>query len=215
MTTYTGTVNGVNSNRASFSNAGTSVTVNLVPGTAVGLAGSHSSGNDILRNINPVQGGNSNDFIHGSDRTDLTETLEGRAGFDLLDGRGDTDVARSDYAGRGVNLNLGTGIGFVTVASGSVTDPDTLLNIQGLRGSQFDGLPILNGAVQYAGTLGAVVGVGTLLNIESLRGHGRKNARILWAVMTREQGCDAQHGSAKPLAKQKPALAPVPEPAAA
>lgn len=30
-----------------------------------------------------------------------------------------------------------------------------------------------------------------------------KNARILWAVMTREQGFDAQHVSAKPLAKQK------------
>lgn len=32
-----------------------------------------------------------------------------------------------------------------------------------------------------------------------------KNARILWAVMTREQGFDAQHVSAKPLAKQKQA----------
>ena len=32
-----------------------------------------------------------------------------------------------------------------------------------------------------------------------------KNARILWAVMTREQGFDAQHVSAKPLAKCAPA----------
>lgn len=32
-----------------------------------------------------------------------------------------------------------------------------------------------------------------------------KNARILWAVMTRGQGFDAQHVSAKPLAKQKQA----------
>ena len=32
--TITDTLNGVNSDRASFSNAGTSVTVNLVPGTA-------------------------------------------------------------------------------------------------------------------------------------------------------------------------------------
>jgi len=39
-----------------------------------------------------------------------------------------------------------------------------------------------------------------------------KNARILWAVMTREQGFDPQHVSAKPEAKQKPApaLAAVP-----
>ncbi len=35
-----------------------------------------------------------------------------------------------------------------------------------------------------------------------------KNARILWAVMTREPGFDAQHVSAKPLAEQKPAPAP-------
>ena len=36
-----------------------------------------------------------------------------------------------------------------------------------------------------------------------------KNARILWAVMTREQGFDPQHVSVKPLAKQpKPAPAP-------
>ena len=36
----------------------------------------------------------------------------------------------------------------------------------------------------------------------------KKNARILWAVMTRAQGFDAQHVSAKPLAKQNPAPAP-------
>lgn len=40
-----------------------------------------------------------------------------------------------------------------------------------------------------------------------------KNARILWAVMTREQGFDAQHVSGKPLAKQSKAeraVAPAP-----
>lgn len=42
-----------------------------------------------------------------------------------------------------------------------------------------------------------------------------KNARILWAVMTREQGFDSQHVSAKPAAKQKPAPTPAPELAAA
>ena len=41
-----------------------------------------------------------------------------------------------------------------------------------------------------------------------------KNARILWAVMTRDQGFDPQHVSAKPAAKQKPAPAPAPAPAA-
>ena len=39
-----------------------------------------------------------------------------------------------------------------------------------------------------------------------------KNARILWAVMTREQGFDARHVSAKPAAKQKPVAAPLSAP---
>ena len=40
-----------------------------------------------------------------------------------------------------------------------------------------------------------------------------KNARILWAVMTREQGFDAQHVSVKPPAKlPKPASAPTTAP---
>ena len=45
-----------------------------------------------------------------------------------------------------------------------------------------------------------------------------KNARILWAVMTREQGFDAQHVSVKPPAKckqQAPPVRPVPSAAQA
>jgi transposase len=38
-----------------------------------------------------------------------------------------------------------------------------------------------------------------------------KNARILWAVMTREKGFDAQHVSAKPADKQKPSPESKPE----
>ncbi|MEJ8859136.1 hypothetical protein WKW79_31525 [Variovorax robiniae] len=37
-----------------------------------------------------------------------------------------------------------------------------------------------------------------------------KNARILWAVMTRDQGFDPKHVSVKPIAKQpaQPSAAP-------
>ena len=35
-----------------------------------------------------------------------------------------------------------------------------------------------------------------------------KNARILWAVMTREQGFDAAHAGVKPGAKIKPSMGP-------
>ena len=38
-----------------------------------------------------------------------------------------------------------------------------------------------------------------------------KNARILWAVMTREAGFDAAHVSVKPAAKAKPAQGSAPD----
>jgi transposase len=42
-----------------------------------------------------------------------------------------------------------------------------------------------------------------------------KNARILWAVMTRERAFDARHVSAKPAAKQAPLRTAVGTPEAA
>ena len=42
-----------------------------------------------------------------------------------------------------------------------------------------------------------------------------KNARILWAVMTREHGFDPQHLSVKPQAKQSASERPAPPPPAA
>ena len=47
------------------------------------------------------------------------------------------------------------------------------------------------------------------------RGARYRQRASLWAVMTREQGFDAQHVSVKPAAKQKPAPAPASEVATA
>jgi Ca2+-binding RTX toxin-like protein len=224
----TDTLNGLNGNRSGYGGAGSSVTVDLDTTDGVGMVGgafarsTGGAGNDTLYNINQVQGSNFADFLYGSSRTDVTETLEGRAGNDVLDGRGGNDVARYDYAGNGITANLALGTAFVTA-----TDQDTLYNIEGLRGSHFndtliggnaandafefytgnggndiidggsgydrvdyinamqavtvtlggladgtatDGLPILNGAIQYPGTPGAVVGTDILRNIEGVRG---------------------------------------------
>lgn len=123
----TDTLNGRNTNRAAFNNVQASVTVDLAAGTATG------QGNDTLININQVRGSELGDALRGSNRTDVSETLEGRGGADLLDGRGGFDLARYDYSSVGVTANLVTG-----VANGVAGDSDTLLGIEGLRGSQFN-----------------------------------------------------------------------------
>ena len=241
----TDTLNLLNSNRASYNNVNAlgTVTIDLDTTDGVGITttgafarATGSAGNDTLSNINQVQGGNGNDFIYGSGSS-LTETLEGRTGNDLLDGRGGFDIARYDYASGSVVASLATGTATgptttqtISGVNYTVNDVDTLQNIEGLRGSQHadtlsgsnrtdltevfqgnggsdtidglggldrvdylnamlgvtvtlggvsgnaadgsasDGLPILNGAIQYAGTAGAVVGTDTLRNIESVRG---------------------------------------------
>lgn len=116
-----------NSNRVSFSTAPGSVTVDLAAGTATGAAGS-----DTLANINHVTGGNGGDTLLGSSGR-ITEQFEGRAGNDTINGRGGIDIARYDSATNAVNVNLATG-----VASDGLGGTDTLINIEGIRGSSFN-----------------------------------------------------------------------------
>ena len=76
----TDTLNGDNSNRVSYlSTTVAGVTVDLAAGTAVGAGGS-DAGSDTLVNFNQVRGSNFADTLLGSNRTDLTESFEGRIG---------------------------------------------------------------------------------------------------------------------------------------
>jgi Ca2+-binding RTX toxin-like protein len=127
-------------NRANFTNAVAAVTVDLLSGLASGGAG-----NDVLRNINQLRGSNFNDTLLGSNATAYTEQFEGRAGNDSIDGRGGTDIARYDNAPAGVVANLVTG-----VASDGYGSTDTLVNLEGLRGSAF--ADRLTGGVTANGT---------------------------------------------------------------
>jgi Ca2+-binding RTX toxin-like protein len=125
----TDTLNFVNSNRASFNiNGGAAVTVDLQAGTATG------QGSDTLVNINQVRGTNLADVLRGSNSTVISEVLEGGGGNDLLDGRGGFDTARYDYAGNGVIVSLVTNVGIVVPGA----DVDTLIAIEGLRGSHYN-----------------------------------------------------------------------------
>ena len=122
------TLNGTDSNRAAFDGLPqqVAVVVDLQAGTAVG------QGNDVLININQVRGSGLADTISGSNRTDVAETIEGRGGNDVLDGRGGLDYVRYQYATNGVNVNLATGVG-----NAGAGDVDTLANFEGIRGSNY------------------------------------------------------------------------------
>jgi Ca2+-binding RTX toxin-like protein len=115
-----------NANRASYVTAGSAVVVDLAAGTASGGAG-----NDTLVRINQVTGSDFGDWLGGSN-SPLTEQFEGRGGNDTLAGGGGIDIARYDSSNAAVTVNLATG-----TASDGLGGTDTLLAIEGVRGSSF------------------------------------------------------------------------------
>jgi len=125
----TDTLNQVNGNQVSYRYATGSVNVDLLAGQATGAAGT-----DTLSNINDARGSSFNDTLQGSNRTDVTELLDGRDGNDVIDGRGGFDVARFDSSSSGqivASLVSGT-------ATGAGIGTDTLSNIEGLWGGAFN-----------------------------------------------------------------------------
>ncbi|MBK9445275.1 MAG: calcium-binding protein [Betaproteobacteria bacterium] len=127
----TDTLSGENGNRVSYQNASGSVQVVLAAGADEGWS-TGSDGVDSLYNINAVRGSNYGDSLVGSNRTDLAEHFEGRAGDDTIDGMGGNDIVRYDNASAAVYVNLNTGS--ATGGDGN----DTLLNIEGVRGSVYN-----------------------------------------------------------------------------
>jgi len=123
----TDTLNQENNNRVNYQNAGAAVIVDLGAGTATGGAGS-----DTLDNINQIRGSAFNDTLIGSNSR-LTEQFEGLAGNDTIDGMGGNDIVRYDRSPTAVNASLASG-----TASDGFGGTDTLVNIEGLRGSAFN-----------------------------------------------------------------------------
>ena len=121
---------GLNNNRVNYLPSWGPVAVDFLAGTAQDGMG----GTDTLININQVRASNFNDTLLGSNRTDVRESFEGRAGNDSIDGRGGLDIVRYDNAGGGVQVNLATGL--ATGADGA----DTLVGIEQVRGSNFNDL---------------------------------------------------------------------------
>ena len=138
----TDTLNGEGINRISYQNATGAVNVNLGTNSASG-----ADGNDTLLNFNHVRGSSFADTLTGSNRTDLTEQFEGKGGNDTIDGAGGLDLVRYDNASGAVIVNLAAGT--ATGADGN----DTLLNIEGARGSKFADLltggKVANDALEF------------------------------------------------------------------
>jgi Ca2+-binding RTX toxin-like protein len=120
-------------NRINYQNADFAVVVDLAAGTGRG-----GQGSDTLRNITQIRGSSYGDTLLGSDNNRYhSEQFEGRAGNDTIDGRGGLDIVRYDNDISAVVVNLATG----TARDGWGTT-DTLLNVEGVRGSSFDDLLI-------------------------------------------------------------------------
>lgn len=120
--------------RAEYTTSESGVVANLETGVATDGFGNK----DKLLNIEGIRGSDFDDLLRGSDRNTYAsdgyfEFFEGRAGDDVIDGRGGFDFADYQTAPKAVNVNLFTG-----VATDGYGTTDTLLNIDGVRGSSFN-----------------------------------------------------------------------------
>ena len=125
--------------RISYASATAAVTVDIAADTATGNA---SVGTDSFVNVNAVVGSAFNDVLRGSDNPNGTyEQYEGRAGDDLIDGRGGYDFAvynNDPTTTSGITVNLAAG----TVAAINPLDlsigADTLRSVEAVRGTNFN-----------------------------------------------------------------------------
>ncbi len=98
---------------------------------ATGAAQDGYGDTDTLVGIEEVRGSRYNDVLVGSNSGPL-ESFEGLAGNDSINGRGGLDVANYSQSPAGVAVNLAAG-----TASDGWGGTDLLLNIEGVRGSDF------------------------------------------------------------------------------
>ncbi len=126
-------VNGNGSTRIEYDTATTgAIFADLAEGIVVGDA---SVGTDTVSGVFEVRGTAFDDALFGSDANPGAgfESFEGMAGDDLIVGRGGLDRVNYASSPTGVDVNLLTGVGFD--GFGSV---DTLFDIEGIKGSNFD-----------------------------------------------------------------------------
>jgi hypothetical protein len=176
------TITGNSNTRIAFYNATAGVTVDLAAGTATGDA---SVGSDTFTGVNNIAGSQFVDTLYGSNNPQGTgELFDGRAGNDVIDGRGgfDTAVYNNDTA---VNAGI-----TVDMAAGTVTGPaavgtDTLQGIEAIRGTNFADVYVATG---FSGSSTNAGSLGTFNEFEGLGGNdtitGNGNTRIAFNTAT-------------------------------
>src|SRR6185437_11289102 len=126
--------------------AGVTVDLNAFPagspgatGTAHGTLSDGGIGTDLIfGGVNFVRGSQFDDTLLGSNNFSGPEVFEGRAGNDLIDGRGGFDRAIYEFrigsnVTAGITVNLAAG----TVLGDSSIGTDTLRSIEAVRGTHF------------------------------------------------------------------------------
>jgi Ca2+-binding RTX toxin-like protein len=155
--TITDLVNYVDLNSIEYSNATSGINLNLQTGV---VSDDGLGGQDQLTNINFVAGSGYNDVITGSDRL-LFEQFEGGAGDDTIDG-GAIDVSgvssnRATYVNAGAAVTVNLSLAGAQNTGGAGTD--TLININHLRGSNFNDVLTGSDATAYAESFNGGAGV--------------------------------------------------------
>jgi Ca2+-binding RTX toxin-like protein len=139
------------------------VVVDLDSGTATdgidvnaGLAGMQA-GTDTLMDIEGVVGSNYNDSLTGSDANNYFQM---RSGNDSVDGRGGFDMAAYQGSTTGVNVSLAvvgaqvTGKTYILSTGATAQGTDTLVDIESLRGSDFNDTLTGGGVTDWRGLTG-------------------------------------------------------------
>ncbi len=122
---------GAGFDRAYYSDSPNAVNVTL-GGTSDGTAQDGWGDVDTLRSIEEVRGSQFADTLTGSD-SGVYESFEGRAGNDLIDGKGGTDRISFDTSPNAVTVDIQLG-----VASDGFGGTDQFTGIEEVRGSAFN-----------------------------------------------------------------------------
>ncbi len=126
---------------ASYSSSTGPIQVNLAQGWASDGFGAGTS-QDQLRNIDGIIGSAGNDSITGGSRSafivssNLFEQFDGGLGNDTIDGGSGTD--RVSYAGANGSVTVTLGEGFMAGMATGAAGNDVLINIEQIRGSNFN-----------------------------------------------------------------------------